>query len=316
MIKMSKRKSYWKAVGSLVLLMISLMTVESSASQQKEEIESYFSEMIESFERISKGQALQKTRLTGMDRYFVSTLKQHQSMYSLLQTNSKGVIISEVIRGKTPERNFRKISDQRWFQAVKEKRENYFGIVKIQETGRYYLFWCRPVIKKRKYFVGAMVAKIDLWDSFHEIASKSSEPFLIKLGKKSFYSNHWNNVSEFERLSLDIPGVKRITLYVPKGAPAPEQPVSQPDTQVTAAAERPKTTPQKKAVASNVTEKKNTEKDEKTSPFASPRMVKAFIFFSIFVMVVFIIVTASYISRLRQRALMRKIEEGDFVSDD
>ena len=86
------------------------------------------------------------------------------------------MIISEVIRGEKTERPMRDVSGQRWFRKVSRNKEAYYTLIKDREQARYYLFWCRPILKRGNRFIGSVVAKIDLWDSFYEFSNFNIEP--------------------------------------------------------------------------------------------------------------------------------------------
>jgi len=184
------------------------------AESLKEGIENHFAEMKESFNSIAENSAVKKSRLSYTDRFFVRALKKNQTIYALIRTNSKGIIISEIIRGQTPKREYRNIANQQWFKYIARNNKAYDGFLK--EEGRYYLFWARPVIltarSGRKRFGGAAAAKVDLWDSFHKFAASVQQPFLIRVNGKSLYSNKWQNESVFQEEKLDIPGVDRIVV--------------------------------------------------------------------------------------------------------
>ena len=297
----ARRKYKTVALFFMAFLVLGLLLPVSADSLQVE-FERFFGTLEESFTTIANSRVLKKTRLYSMDRFFVSSLRKHQTIYSFIRTNSKGVVISEVIRGQTPERKFRKVRDQRWFRFVQRNQEDYHTLIKIKETGRYYLLWCKPVIKGDKYFVGAVAVKIDLWDCIHKVASNLDEPFLVLLGKKSLYSYRWNDIKTYDKIPLKIPGVKNITLLVQKektAEPVVEKP--KPETTAVAAAET-KEKPQPAAV--------KEEKPAKKKSFTSSRLFKISLLFGIIIVIILIIVAVSYISRLRQRTLWQKIDEG------
>lgn len=205
----------------LSLTILLLLHTFVAASSFKEDIEKYFTELKEGYDNIANAQAVKGTSLPRTDRYFVSALKRHQVFYSLIKTNSKGVVISEVIRGQTPERNYRKVDNQRWFTAVSTKHEGYEGFMKEEETGRYYTLWGKPILKGNTHFVGGVVAKVDLWDCFHKFSATVEEPFLIRLGNLSLYSHKWEKGTPYDEEALVIPGVKNISIRFPKSSIEP-----------------------------------------------------------------------------------------------
>lgn len=199
-------------ISFIVLFFFQPLTAKQAS---KEDIENYFSELQNTFTLIAGASSVKSTSLSRTERYFVTILKKNQTLYSLIKTNSKGVIISEVIRGKTPEKNYRNVAGQPWFRTVLKKREDHYGFVK-EETGRYYLFWGKPVFKGANRFVGAVAVKIDLWDCFHKISADVNEPFLIRLGNKSLYSHKWKKGPLYKDDLLNIPGVRKISLRLEK----------------------------------------------------------------------------------------------------
>ncbi len=290
----------------VIFIITNVLYSPVSADSLHVEFEKYFSTLAESFNTITNSSVLKKTRLYSMDRFFVSSLKKHQTIYSFVRTNSKGVIISEVIRGQVPERSFRKVRDQKWFNFVQRSQEDYYTFIKKKETGRYYLLWCKPVVKGNKYFVGAVAVKIDLWDCIHKISSNIDEPFLIRLGSKSLYSYRWKNIDAYDKIPLSIPGVKDMSLLVKKDK-VEEEVVQEekPDTATIAIAETKKEP--EPVIQKNDVNKSNVKKGP---GLISSKLVKVSLIFGIFVVIILIIVAVSYISRLRQRTLWQKIDEG------
>jgi len=63
------------------------------------------------------------------------------------------------------------LSKEAWVKSTVKKHTAYWGRIKLEETGRYYLVWAAPVIEKDKKgketVEGAVALKIDLWDCFH-----------------------------------------------------------------------------------------------------------------------------------------------------
>lgn len=197
-----------QSLGIIAFLALSIY----AQSLEKQTIDHYFAQIMDDFNHVVSAPVMTRTNLRAMDLHFVESLKQHQIIYSLIRTNSKGTVISEVIRGKAPLRNFRDISGQMWFQKVKQSFQDYYSLEKSKETGRYYLFWCKPVLKSDDQFVGAVVAKIDLWDCFHILSKETNSPFLVLLGNMSLYSHKWEKELTHEEQALTVPGVNDIVL--------------------------------------------------------------------------------------------------------
>ena len=211
-------------VGGFRVAVFTLLFVSVTlrAAALKEDIETYFADLREAATAIMKDPAVKKTRLASTDRFFVRSLKKQQTIYALIRTNSKGIVISEVIRGETPERDYRNIANQKWFQYIARNNKEYHGFLK--EDGRYYLFWAEPVIltarSGKKRFIGAVAAKIDIWDCLHKFSAQVETPFLIRLNSKGLYSHKWEKETEFEEEQLDILGVDRISVRLPSRATA------------------------------------------------------------------------------------------------
>ncbi|MFP4417198.1 MAG: hypothetical protein ACLFSB_07990 [Chitinispirillaceae bacterium] len=199
---------------------ISAKTVDSTLQSQ---INTYFDQLRDTFDQIASSPAVNTTHLSRTDRYFVGVLKKQQTFYSLIRTNSKGVVTNEIVRGKPPERNYRSIAYQRWFKQIQQTGRDYFGFLK-KNTGRYYLFWSKPVFKTRRSgsqtFVGAIAVEIDIWDAMHTFSQTISIPFLVTLNNMSLYSHKWQDPEQFDTKDLTIPGVENITLsFVPPQEP-------------------------------------------------------------------------------------------------
>lgn len=203
-----------------VLSLVSLSSSRAAEPIIQQDMNLYFSSMYASFTRIAQSSILKKNSLRSAELFFLRELKRSQSINAFLRTNSKGQIISDVIRGKDIERPLRDVSGQRWFQFVKKQRTAYHTVIKDDERGRYYLLWCSPIIKKGDRFVGAVMAKIDLWDSFYEFSDAVYYPFRIKLGKKTLFSHKWKEQYIGSEVSLAIQGIKHISVvYIQEKMP-------------------------------------------------------------------------------------------------
>lgn len=198
------------------MLVISLFTLVFSTTTVKQDLDNYFVQIDESFTAIQKSSAIKSTNLKLAENLFVRELKKNQSFFAFYRANTKGKIVSEVVRGKTAERSGTDIEKEQWFTAVKKNNENFYTVFKDEERGRYYLIWSKPILKQER-FVGAVCLKIDLWDSFYEFSNKIYYPILIKLGKKSLFSHKWNDVMTSTEEELVVPGIKHISVrYIPE----------------------------------------------------------------------------------------------------
>jgi hypothetical protein len=263
-----------------------------------EQINEFIDELKESFEKELAASVVKSTRLSRTDRYFVSVLRRHQPFYSLIRTNSKGVIINEVIRGQSPERNLRNISNQRWFSQIERTHESYYGFLK-EDNGRYYLFWSRPLLSQSRSgstrFVGAAAAKIDLWDAFHQFSDRTTLPFVIRIGGMTLYSHKWHDTDEGVDEDLEVPGLDRISVtYVP-----PPPAAHQTDTAVAAMpdGQPPAETAAPKAASGGLQK-------------LDPRII---IVGSIILLIVLAIAFVRIMLWARHRSLMKKIERDDIL---
>jgi hypothetical protein len=198
-----------------------------SAPMTKDSIEQYFASLKKDFDKMADNSVMKKPKSKSINGIFVTTLKRHQPIYSFMRTNAKGVMVNEVIRGQVPEKVKKSVKEQEWFKRIAKTATEYYGFTFIEENGRYYLFWVSPILGPKKKFGGAVVAKIYLWDCFHEMSKETTEPFLIRLGGKSLYSDKWKNAKNMIDVPLDVAGVEKISLIT-------EKPVVAPDTTLTA----------------------------------------------------------------------------------
>ncbi len=200
-----------------VLLIVSICTLTNAdALSIHEDMNKYYEKMDESFSRLAKSSAFKSTSLAGAEKLFVKELKKNRAYYILSRTNSKGKVISEAVRGKKVERPNTDVEREKWFQTVKKTKEPYYSLTRDDDRGRYYLIWSKPVIKNNN-FVGAVTAKIDLWDSFYEFSNSVYYPFLVRLNSLSLFSHKWNTDFSFKEERLVIPGINRISVrYIPE----------------------------------------------------------------------------------------------------
>jgi hypothetical protein len=214
--------------SSLVSLVVLVCILGSApvfpAAMTKDTVEHYFASLKKDFDKLADNPAMKKAK--SVNGLFVTTLKRHQPIYSFMRTNAKGVMINEVVRGQVPEKikknSKENVKAQEWFKKISKTATEYYGFTFIEENGRYYLFWVSPILGPKKKFGGAVVAKIDLWDCFHEMSKETTEPFLIRLGGKSLYSDKWKNAKNTVEVPVEVAGVEKISLITEKPAVAPD----------------------------------------------------------------------------------------------
>jgi hypothetical protein len=215
------RVPVWPLFGGIIVLFVSFAPAQtfSSAGGMAERMNGYFADLQAEFDRIATAKAANSMRLRTIDWHFVKSLKANQPIYSLIKANSKGAVISEVIRGEKPERKKRSVADQAWFRKLAGGGENHVDFIKDEETQRYYLLWARASLSPRtRKFTGAIIAKIDLWDCFHKISAGFEEPFLIKIGSLSLYSHKWEKEAGYADEELAVPGLKNVRVLHAKTA--------------------------------------------------------------------------------------------------
>jgi len=264
----------------------------------KDSIEHYFAALKKDFDKLADNPQIKKPKSKSVNGLFVVTLKKHQPLYSLMRTNAKGIMVNEVVRGQIPEKVKKNIKDQEWFKKISKTATEYYGFTFIEENGRYYLFWVSPVLGPKKMFGGAVVAKIDLWDCFHEMSKETTEPFLIKLGGKSLYSDKWKGGKNTQDVPCDVAGVEKISLVT-------EKPVAAPDTSLLSAH---KDTGAVAAVAPALLDTK-TEKPKGTGFFAKNKIL--IIICSIVLLIVIAFLLVQFYSWLSHVFTMRAINKSD-----
>jgi len=200
------------------LLIVFLSLSQSSYSFEfVDKINDYFSQLEKDAFEITQATVVKKSKFSQTDKYFIRVLRHHQTMYKIIRTNSKGVVINEVIRGETPARTFRNLSRQRWYRNVSQTLKPYYSYEKNSETGRYYLFWAFPVLlhhKRRSRFIGAIGIKYDIWDCFHKLSDLTTLPFLIKINKKTLFSHKWNAEYHYNQIPLSVKGIDPLTISI------------------------------------------------------------------------------------------------------
>ena len=266
--------------------------LSGASSSLQEDLNFYFVKIDEAFARIVESGALKSTNLRSAERFFIREMRKNLAYNTFIRTNSKGVVISEVIRGQKVERPMRNISNQKWFKMVSKNREAYYSLTKDKEKGRYYLFWARPILKRGDRFIGSVLLKIDLWDSFHEFSSSIFTPFLIKLGRKSLFSNKWEGGASGIEKPLTIQGIDQISVVYSSE--------STPETTVA-----PKETLAKAMSVADTAKVEKADKPEKEKKGVSSILV------FLFVILILGIVCALFmlISWMKRRAFLKHLDE-------
>ena len=221
---------------SLNLVFASQKTTSTShpaaPSEMKIQMDSIFINLQNDLAEIVSSQAVKSKNLAAVNGFFFKELKKNQVYYSFTKVNSKGILTNEVIR--LVEKNTVKpvsLNKEYWVKRTLTARKPYYGLIKLEQTGRYYLLWAAPILSQDKtgkeITLGAVALKIDLWDCFHKFANKTDIPFLVRMNKMRLYSNKWENGVKFREELIDVEGIKRISVRYPKGIEATAAPVAQ-----------------------------------------------------------------------------------------
>lgn len=190
-------------------------------SEMKLGMDSVFITMQQNFDEIMASPTVKSKTATSVNGFFFKALKDHQAFYSLTRVNAKGAVINEMIRlVEKPDMKPQDLSKLAWVKRTLISRKAYSGMVKLEETGRYYLVWAAPIIGKDKNgketIEGAVSLKIDLWDCFHKYSNTTETPFLVRLDKLRLYSSKWKNDFRYKEELLTVAGIKKISVRYPK----------------------------------------------------------------------------------------------------
>ena len=290
-MKWQQRTTVFAGVFSLLFLAVAAVNGQQNLQERLNE---YFVRLDADFAKIADAGALRSTSLRPAERLFVREMRKNQAYTEFLRTNSKGVVISQVIRGEKVERPMRSVADQRWFRVVSGKNEAYYTLIKDSDRGRYYLLWTRPILKRGDRFVGAVVVKIDLWDSFYEFSNSMYVPFLVKLGRKSLFSHKWKNSLIGTEKPLAIQGVDKISvLYIQEKKKQPA--VAQKDSVAAAA-----------PVAAHAAQEKSIPEKPKKKRGAGLLIFLLVLLFAAIGGASFILITW-----MRRRAMLKRLDDDD-----
>lgn len=272
------------------------VTLVFSATTVKQDLDTYFAKIDETLTSIQKSSAIGSTNLNLAENLFFRELKRNQPFYAFYRANSKGKIVSEIVRSKPAERTGTVVENEQWFKAVKKNNEDFYTVFKDVERGRYYLIWSKPILKKEQ-FKGAVCLKVDLWDCFYDYSNGIYFPILVKLGKKTLFSHKWNDVISSTEESLVVPGIKNISVrYIAE---------KKVETQDTVATSLP--------VKDTAAAKTDSSLVKKAKAIPTPKKGNGLLIFMIIAGVAAVaIVVIMIISKKRKDAILKKIEEDDF----
>ncbi len=213
------------ACASLFLLLAAPSRAAVAEPSLTQEIDSFFVQTTQDFDQLVASPIVAKGAAGPVNKFFFKRLAAHQPYQSLLRTNAKGVVTSEVIRlVKQPSTKKQDLSAEPWFKHVSSKLETYTACTKFEETGRYYLVWAAPILAKgakgKQTFAGVVALKVDLWDCFQKISKTAASPFLIRMGHLYLYSHDWSDTISYAEGTLSVPGVQKISARFPRLASA------------------------------------------------------------------------------------------------
>jgi hypothetical protein len=285
-------------VRNIFVFVITCSVAAFSSGSIQQDLNDYFAGIDTTLSTLQRSQALRSTERRPAENLFIRELKRNQSYYAFWRVNSKGKIVSEVIRGKNPARPGTDVENENWFKSVKKNNEDFYTVFKDEERGRYYLIWSKPVLKNDK-FVGAVCLKIDLWDSFYEYSNGVYFPFSIKLGKKTLFSHKWKDQMTYQEDNLIVPGIKSISVrYIP------EKKDASPDTIANAQNETSDT-------ALSTTDSIKTA-DVSSQPAKKKKYSSGVLLLIIALVATCGVIAYLFISKMRKDAILKKIEEDDF----
>jgi hypothetical protein len=202
-----------------------LKTTQTSSSavpsEMKLGMDSVFITIQQNFDEIMASPIVKSKTAASVNGFFFKALKDHQPFYSLTRVNTKGTVINEMIRlVEKPDTKPQDLSKLAWVRRTLTSHKSYSGIIKLEETGRYYLVWAAPILGKDKNgketVEGAVSLKIDLWDCFHKYSNTTETPFLVRLDKLKLYSSKWKNDIKYKEELLKVAGIKKISVRYPK----------------------------------------------------------------------------------------------------
>lgn len=223
-------------VASMALVFV--LPVRVRAESVAEKIEQSFEELDKELASVAGRPEMQsmkqaRTVLRGL-------FKDHAELHTVMQTNSKGKVINEIVRTGSPGRRYRSVARQSWFREV-AKQKPYHGYLEFRRRG-YYLFWCYPVERKSGGFGGAVVTKIDLDKALKAVADEVDKPFLVTVEGEKVYAHAWKESIDAEAVPLQVRGLEGLKVQAEpvKAAAKPAADTAAPAAATKAAAEEAK----------------------------------------------------------------------------
>jgi hypothetical protein len=207
-------KRVW-LIGCIIPAILLFIVAPCFSESMKDTANLYFTALKKDFDKLAKNPVLKNPATSPVNRLFVASLKKHQPTASLVRVNAKGIIINEVMRGKVSLKKVnKKVGSQKWYSAVAKTKKVYNAV--MEENGRYYVLWCKPVVSKKKRLIAVVAAKIDMGDCFDLLSRETTAPYLVRMEEKILYSHKWKNDSSYLEEPMTIPGIEKITFLTEK----------------------------------------------------------------------------------------------------
>jgi hypothetical protein len=154
------------------------------------------------------------------DQFFVGVLKEYGAVNALLRTNSKGLVLSEVVRGRSPRPVRRSEVTRLWCASVMQTRTWYRGSDTTEDPAHPVLLWSEPIVKSGR-LVGVLCAKVDMAAGIGEALAGEAEPFVVMRNGRPLYTNLWKDTAHFVERSLALPGDSTLVIRCAAAPPPP-----------------------------------------------------------------------------------------------
>ncbi len=195
--------------------------VSEDAVRPSSLVEEHFVALDSGFREVASARVLGSVELLSTDRHFSKALDEYLGVHSFFRTNSKGVVINEVIRGQRPERVYRSIAKQQWYRSLRSARESYRGAT-VDRHGDTYLLWAEPIVVSTgggaTRYGGAVGAKVSLKGCILDIAERSAAPFELWVDGRPFYSHRWTDGVEADTVPVAVPGIDGVVVVEARSA--------------------------------------------------------------------------------------------------
>ena len=267
--------------------------------------DTFFVQLSAEFNKIVENPALKKDRAARIDPLFLRELKHNIVINSLVRTDARGQMTTELVRMNDPRHAKVSFKNQKWFSEIAKGAPEYYALDK--DTARYYLVWSKPIRRSARSagasFAGVVMMKIDLWDCFQKLSSSSETPFLVRLNKLSLYSQKWKNQTAYDEFPLSVPGARAVTVRIEKTeVPPPGAPAS---LSANAASSKPDS-----AQINTVLSKADADFSAQKKSAAISRAKKLGLLAAAAAFILLLVLIIGFISWFRNKMLIRSINRG------